>query len=144
MTSTALGVTGSRLGASPAQLAIAALVISGLHRFCVQLERIDHGDCVGADAQIHEMARAAGLYVVGHPPRYSGSRAFCAFDVELPPAEFNDRNRSIVDATHRLLALPETVENQRLRSGTWSTVRYATKKRRPVLIVYRDGSEEYR
>lgn len=38
-----------------------------------------------------------------------------------------------------MIATPSSKEEE-LRSGTWSTVRYARKLRRPVTLIYPDGS----
>jgi hypothetical protein len=51
----------------------------------------------------------------------------------LPEREYLQRNRDIVDATDVLLAAPDGPE--RVRSGTWSTVRYAYRAGRGVLLV---------
>ena len=49
-----------------------------------------------------------------------------------------DRNKDIVDETNILMACPNKAEEVQ-RSGTWSTVRYARKVGKAVLIVYPSG-----
>jgi hypothetical protein len=92
-----------------------------------------HGDCVGADAQAHAMAKADGFRVVIHPPSDDSKRAFCQGDAVLAPPPYLVRNRRIVDASGVLVATPQGDEE--LRSGTWSTVRYARKIRRAIKII---------
>jgi hypothetical protein len=55
--------------------------------------------------------------------------------------EYLDRNHDIVDSSDLLIAVSEsTVEV--LRSGTWATIRYAKKLRKPIKIIYPDGKVE--
>ena len=61
---------------------------------------------------------------VQHQPRHVGRGCH--------PKPYLDRNRDIVDACEVLLATPDGPE--RLRSGTWSTVRYARKIGKPVEV----------
>lgn len=107
-------------------------------------ERIDervelrHGDCVGADAEAHAMARGYGMRVVIHPPSNPKARAWCCGDVVLPAKPYLARNRDIVEACELLIAAPRTVREE-LRSGTWATVRHAAKVGRRTLLVSPSG-----
>ncbi len=101
-----------------------------------------HGDCIGADDEAHDIARGLGLLVYLHPPEISVKRAFCRIrnnEMSFQVAPYLERNRHIVNTTAALIATPGETEEQ-LRSGTWSTVRYARKLRRPVYVVFPDGS----
>lgn len=94
---------------------------------------LHHGDCVGADATAHRLGRFLGLRVVIHPPLDESRRAFCPdADEVLPRKPYLDRNRDIVDACEVLLATPDGPE--RLRSGTWSTVRYGRRVGKSVEV----------
>jgi hypothetical protein len=98
-----------------------------------------HGDCIGADAQAHEIAKALGYRTEAHPSNIPGMRAFCNADVVHPEKAPLDRNRDMVDIGDTGVGAPHGPEEQ--RSGTWSTVRYARKVGRPVVIVWPDGRE---
>lgn len=100
-----------------------------------------HGDCIGADADFHFLARGRGLYMIGHPPHNFNKRAFCEFDFEHRPGEYLARNKHIVDASEFMIFTPGGFEEE-LRSGTWSTVRYTRKKLKMGHIVFPDGSVE--
>lgn len=100
---------------------------------------LHHGDCIGADAEAHEIARGWGARVAGHPPTDPKKRAFCRFDEEREPKPYLDRNHDIVDETEWMVAAPGEMEEQ-LRSGTWATIRYARKRGRRLIIVHPDGS----
>jgi hypothetical protein len=95
---------------------------------------LHHGDCVGADAEAHEIARTLGAVVISHPPDKDDRRAFCGADEMLPPAPYLMRNRAIVDSVKVLVAAPAS-DHEVLRSGTWATVRYARKRGVLVLVV---------
>lgn len=97
---------------------------------------VHHGDCVGADAQFHEIAISIGFQVIIHPPTNPKLRAhlFDVFTQILPAKDYLSRNRDIVDACSILLATPKE-SFEVLRSGTWATVRYARSKKKEVFII---------
>jgi hypothetical protein len=128
-----VGHSGSRNGMTNPQRA----------RFTVELHRagakeLHHGDCRGADEDAHKIGRQLGLWIVGHPPTASGLRAYCICDEMRETRTFLVRNRAIVLETELLIATPQGPE--RLRSGTWSTIRYARRLRVPLLIIHPDGT----
>lgn len=102
--------------------------------------KVSHsGDCIGADQDFVRIARVQGLRTIGHPPIKDNKRAFESYDEEREPKEYLDRNKDIINESDCLIATPkEYIET--LRSGTWSTIRYARKENKPVIIVYPDGS----
>lgn len=126
-----LGFTGTSKGMTGLQTdEIYRLMIGGLE--------LHHGDCVGADAEAHQLALFQKMPVILHPPIRNDKRAFCKGAVsEREPKKYLVRNREIVDETDALLAAPSGPET--LRSGTWSTIRYALKRGKPVSIVMPDG-----
>lgn len=101
---------------------------------------LHHGDCQGSDAQAHQIARTLGLRIVGHPPVAHGLRAFCSCDELRAPQEFLTRNKAIVLATEVLFATPSG--RPTLRSGTWSTIRYALRMSFPVVVITPQGKAE--
>lgn len=62
------------------------------------------------------------------------------YGIEYEPDWEPKRNHDIVDATEWLIATPKKFEE--IRSGTWATVRYAKKVKKPVTIIWPDGSIE--
>lgn len=130
-----LGFTGTQIGMTDLQLdAVRDILREKSGEF-------HHGDCIGADAQAHEAAESAGFAIHIHPPVNPSKRAFKVAHISRmkPKLPYLDRNKNIVLATESLLAAPGEMEEQ-LRSGTWSTIRFAKKHMRPILIVYPDGS----
>jgi hypothetical protein len=105
---------------------------------------VDHGDCLGVDAEINEIAHKLHIMTVSHPPIDSKQRAFCDSDVILAVRAYKDRNQDIGSMSKRLVGFPSGEERNQLRSGTWQTIRYAKKLYHPVLIIYPDGREESR
>jgi len=95
-----------------------------------------HGDCVGADEEAHEIVRSLPFEVkiVSHPPSNPKKRAFCKADEEREPKPYLERNRDIVDDTSVLVACPSSVKEV-LRSGTWTTWRYARKSSREIYLI---------
>ena len=103
-----------------------------------------HGDCIGSDFQAHTIAKKLGIRIVVHPPLNSVKRAGAPEPDEImPKKEYLERNRDIVDASDILIATPESKEGAH-RSGTWATVRYAMREKKPVILVFPDGTVERR
>jgi len=132
-----LGFTGSQRGASKEQM---ESVWSLLHGRINAIAAFHHGDCIGADQQVHELLRASILPVI-HPPTDESKRAFCTGGVFRAAKPYLERNHDIVDACDVLIALPGGVDEQR-RSGTWATIRYARKVGRELIIIYPGGRWE--
>lgn len=137
MTSATPGVyafTGSRNQPTPAALDWLRWQLENLP---TEMTIAVHGDCVGvgvgADAAFHDLVRELhpGVKIHGFPTTIHGARAHCKVDVLHEPQEPLVRNRMMVDAAERLIGLPDRPEY--LRSGTWSTIRYAIRVGRPVL-----------
>jgi hypothetical protein len=100
---------------------------------------LHHGDCVRSDCLAHEIALTLGLRIVIHPPTNARFRALCeGADLVLPPRDYLQRNRDVVDAGQLLIAMPH-IPTETLRSGTWSTIRYARKRQRSIFIVQQNG-----
>lgn len=134
---TSVGFTGTVKGMTPAQ----EQSVRGLF---VQMgwKVLHHGDCVGADAQAHDIARSLGMTVHLHPPDDPKARAFKQADRSAPEKPYLDRNDDIVKGGQVLVATPRGTKEV-LRSGTWSTIRRARKAGRDVFIVWPDGSVKH-
>lgn len=138
-----LGFSGTRDGLSPIQ----TFVMHGwLQRELREGDEFHHGDCIGADQSAHNFVAELkpgrpGLTIIGHPPINERARAFTNCDALWLPKDYLDRNHDIVNSTETLLVTPGT-EHEIVRSGTWSTLRYARKNRRPIAIIYPSGRLE--
>jgi hypothetical protein len=103
-------------------------------------DEVDHGLCVGADEQFHDLVDAnLNAVINGHPPSNRSKMSERVCDVLHPPKPYLKRNHDIVDASDRLIAAPRLMCEEQ-RSGTWSTVRYARTLRRPIAVCWPDGS----
>ena len=101
----------------------------------IQPGEVHHGDCINADAQFDAICQEFEIKIVIHPPTNTIHRAWCdgPLTTILEPKPYILRNHDIVDACSTLIAGPHRPEY--IRSGTWSTVRYARKQNRTVIIV---------
>lgn len=133
-----MGFTGTSKGMSePQRMSVMAL----LKR--LRVTELHHGDCVGADAQAHRLARRLDIPVVLHPPTSSTHRAFARGSArEEPPQPYLTRNHFIVKWSEGLIATPHQ-QIEILRSGTWATIRYARRLGKPLWIVWPDGTIAY-
>lgn len=129
-----VGFTGTRDGMTPAQKAtVASLLERVAPRWC------HHGDCVGADADFHHLAKAAGSAVMIHPPSDPKLRAGLVGDDIAEEKPYLDRNRDIVNASSILIATPKEPTPQG-KGGTWFTIGYARLQGKRVTIVWPDGT----
>jgi len=127
-----VGFTGSEKGMKDLQR---DALMRWLHR--LEATEFHHGDCIEADMWAHMMVLNIRpiryIKIVIHPPDVGRKRAFCCLADEVRPEKpYLDRNKDIVNETAVLVASPFTYL-ERLRSGTWSTVRYARRLGRPVI-----------
>ena len=128
-----IGLTGSRVGLTTTQERALETYILGLE---FDEAIIHHGDCIGADVEAASIIRNLNKFkkvtTVLHPPDVSIYRAWDDADYSEPPKPYLDRNKDIVLSCDILLAFPDGPPI--LRSGTWSTVRYAYKVEKVVMI----------
>jgi len=134
-----IGFTGTRKGLTSAQQNCLGAVIR--LNAPDQIEA-HHGLCGGADNSFHhlvaELYKEVDRKIVGHPPIDKKDYVHNACDEMRAAKDFLVRNHDIVDETEILIACPKGKESQ--RSGTWSAIRYAKSQRRPVTIIWPDGS----
>lgn len=121
-----IGFTGTQVGMTEKQVAALTDFLGKHSKKSIPLF-FHHGDCVGADAQAHDVAYRMGYMIVIHPPINQSKRAWCKGGSILEPDEYLARNHAIVDACDILIVTPRSgIES--VRSGTWATVRYAKKQ----------------
>lgn len=142
-----LGFTGTHHGMDDFQKESVALLFTQLLREYDEIE-LHHGDCIGADAQAatilndlrHSQTRCR-VRIIAHPgfppnhPKETKFRAFTDFNDEVRELKpFIGRDHDIVDETEEMVATPVT-EDEEVRSGTWTSVRYARKQDRKVTVL---------
>ncbi len=131
------GFTGTRHGMSDAQLKEFKNIIKSK-----EIEEFHHGMCVGSDKQAHDFVKDEKIKIVGHPPSYKKFVADCSCDILKKPHDYLQRNKNIVNDTDILIATPDVKE--KIRSGTWSTVRYARQlytryPEKKIYIIHKNG-----
>jgi hypothetical protein len=137
------GFTGTRKGMNKIQLEN----LDGFYKnifyqntiYRYTIKEFHHGDCIGADDQAAEIFIKVPHII--HPPSNPKYRAFREGHFILPERSYLERNCDIVDAADMLLAASGTNDEQ-VRSGTWSTIRYAKKVGKSIVIFYPDGTIE--
>jgi len=97
---------------------------------------VHHGDCVGADASFHNIAKELGKRIVIHPPENDKLRAYKHGDRMYSRKPYLQRNHDIVKASDTMIACPDS-SKEKLRSGTWATIRYARKNGKEVNLIPR-------
>jgi len=135
MTMRHIGFTGTREGMTDYQKKLLGIILTA-----ATIDNIvvfHHGDCKGADEEAHTIALMHDCRVIIHPPVRCIMRAYCQAAHEiLPPEDYLERDRRIVDSCIGLIAAPKSDKEER-RSGTWYTVRYARKMNKKVILLPR-------
>ena len=133
------GFTGTRSGLNEKQKEQIILLLKSNINQGYWIE-VHHGDCVGADSDFHHICENLSnqfdqnkIKIYIHPPSDSKLRAFCNCDNILNPKTYLQRNKDIVNQTDILIGCPWNIQEQ-ARSGTWSTIRYAKKSNKKVLL----------
>ena len=132
-----VGITGTQQGLNSVQYYWAGFVVELLWR---KMWELHEGHCIGADEDVTRIVRRRrgdreGPKIYGHPSNMPDRTSVLEVDVMYPPLPPLERNHVIVDVSHILVALPHERE-ERLRSGTWATVRYARQQNRPIIYIY--------
>ena len=140
MTRPQIGFTGTRHGLTPLQREAVAAILERATRAGAFVAH--HGDCVGADAEFHDLCRMLPQsYIVVHPgpledlPNQAG-RVGDERRLHLPHMR---RNKNIVIAATVMIAAPFELSPQE-HGGTWRTIEMARKAKRPLAIVSSDGA----
>lgn len=135
---TRVGFTGSRR---------ARMTLLQLRTFFVLLSELrdigpapefHHGCCISRDDQAARIAKCLGYRLFGHPPTKQDFIGTVKNDFDYPKLSYLERNHRIVDATQLLLAAPLTNYEQ-IRSGTWATVRFAVRRKKPGFVIWPSG-----
>ena len=132
-----VGFTGTRKGMSWLQEIRLVEIPSGL-----KTENCDiyfhHGSCIGADCQADNIARNFECKMYIHPSNDSKTRIHCVElgDTVYSPKPHLVRDRDIVNAVSLLIGAPKG-DKEELRSGTWTTVRYARKRGIDIIMLKR-------
>lgn len=125
---------------------------AGFYQLFIRLARehveFHHGDCIGADAQAHDIVESISVLeelrvqMIIHPPTNPAKRAFKKGRVLLPK-EWMDWNPDIVDASTIMIVTPKEYIEQ-IRSGTWATIRYARRSKKTCYVIWPDGTHDKR
>ena len=99
---------------------------------------VHHGDCIGVDTDFHNICANKAKIII-HPPSNNSKRSYCKGGSVLCQKPYLQRNKDIVDSSDILFACP--ISKEILRSGTWSTIRYAKKCNKIIIIFHPDSIE---
>lgn len=105
-----------------------------------------HGCCVGADDEFNticmECVFNVPIITVGQPSNLKEYQMDLSRVQHVMPEDAPlQRNRFLVIRSGIMIACPFE-SKEILRSGTWSTIRYAIKTKTPIYIVYPNGVDQ--
>jgi hypothetical protein len=137
-----IGCTATRFGCTDEQL---KTLLHNLLILSCEAEA-HHGDCVGGDSDFHNIIRKElpTWKIVGHPPLILSREddrmwAKNKCDELREPKRHLARNRDIVNEVDILFAMPYSMTEQH-SGGTWYTINFARKHKKPLVIIFPDGS----
>jgi hypothetical protein len=139
-----MAVTDLVLGMTATRGALSDNQVKWMRTQIKQAAELHLGACVGGDeAGFDAAVPCPWIAIVVHPPtnerlmmpRWKWSLRERIY--VMPAKPYLVRNRDIVAAAHRMIALPDGP--QRPRSGTWTTIGYAEQAGKRVTICYPDG-----
>lgn len=138
MSDNILTVTGTRKGMTLHQ-----------HNTFVSMLKADrpslivHGAALGADSDVHRKAILynipCDIYPASGVPSNIDNLNIRAIDIIHEAAPPLERNKTMVKAGTHVVAFPKLMVEE-LRSGTWAAIRYAKTARKPLTIVWPDGT----
>lgn len=140
-----VGFSGTRHGMTMPQIEAVTSALQAL-RASDGETWFHHGDCVGADAQAHEIAKSLGFRIHVHPPLDTKLRAFCGdWDKTEKPKHYRARNTDIVRMSMFVILTP--LEDSVMLSsglvglvgGTWMTYGIAERLDKGAILVMSDG-----
>jgi hypothetical protein len=129
----AIGISGTRHGCNVAQRYELTQILEDA--FDISGGWFHHGDCVGVDAEAHEIARRIGYLIKIFPPENPKHRAFCIGDEVAHARPYILRNHDIVNESASMLIVPEKAMEDAPRSGTWETYRYSLAAQVPTQVI---------
>jgi len=131
-----IGFTGSQAYPTDKQ-------IETCKNFLIELKPTEFHDgaCIGSDYAIHKIAQALKIKIISHPPTIKLKRAIYTSDETREEKDYLVRNLDIINETDEILAVSDSYK-EKLRSGTWFTIKHALKKGKKVTIIFPDGKKE--
>lgn len=137
-----ISFTGTRSGMTKYQIeTFVEIIIS--YKDKIDKVILIHGDCIGADATAHLLAADNNVEIRMRPCDMDSQRAFSeGGEIIADPEPPLIRNRKIVDDGDELIACPFGYEEV-MRSGTWATIRYAKRNKKPITIIWPNGTTAY-
>lgn len=145
---TSVGFTGTRTGMTLQQTDV--ILRQLIFWLCRPGDHEWHdGDCKGADDEAHNAVegfkkQGYNVKLIGHPCSIEPLQVGNEFDERREVKQPLNRNKDIVNESDVMLAAPKETLERFIGSGTWATIRYATKMGRPTLIVFPNGTIESR
>ena len=123
-----IGFTGTRKGMSKSQKMRLSELLTEIKSKNYSIN-FHHGACKGADSEADLIARNFGCKMYIHPSNDRNTRIHCeeSGDIVFNPKPPLVRDQDIVNVIEMLIAAPFT-DKEIMRSGTWTTVRYARKR----------------
>jgi hypothetical protein len=129
-----IGFAGSRTGMTDTQIQKVKEVLAKY-----DVVEVHHGDCLGADAQFHDICTEKGLKIIVHPPLSKEFRAFktTGSTTILTEKAYNARNTELVESCDFFIGCPAKWKTNP-HSGTWKILECALQQKMSAQIFPKD------
>ncbi len=131
------GFTGARVGMTLKQK---ERVIELVELCCKDVLYCLHGDCVGADEDFDNICKICNVATKCMPCTLDNFRAHTDCEEISKPEAPMKRNRKIVEGSDFIISCPPNYKKIKSGSGTWATIGYARRAKKPLYIIYPDGT----
>ncbi len=123
-------------------VAVTELVAELIKEYDIEWVTGLHGDCVGADDEFNTICLSLNMRTICFPCTITGMRAFGKTELAAEPKAPMERNRDIVERAHVMIACPPNYLRIKRGSGTWATIGFTRKAKKPLYIVFPNGKIE--
>lgn len=136
-----IGFTGTRSGMTEKQREKVLELLKGFtEEIPSELVLGLHGDCVGADDDFNVCCLSENIGTLCRPCTYDSMRAHSTSQQIADPLPPMQRNRDIVAQADVMLACPPNYTEIKRGSGTWATVKFTRRAKKPLYIIFPDGT----
>lgn len=135
-----IGFTGTRNGMTKKQSDKVYELLQGFAKEYGHLALGLHGDCVGADDDFNMHCLSENIRTLCRPCTFENMRAHSTSTQIAEPVPPMQRNRAIVTQADVMLACPPNYTEIKRGSGTWATIKFSRRAKKPLYIVFPDGT----
>ena len=136
-----IGFTGTRNGMTEKQVSKIHTLLTGfVGEINPALILGLHGDCIGADDDFNMLCLSENIKTLCRPCTFENMRAHRTSQQIAEPETPMQRNRKITAQADVMIACPPNYTEIKRGSGTWATIKFSRRAKKPLYIIFPDGT----